>query len=320
MKGLISNLLMMVWLNLVEPVKVVHNPSRRTVSDSKPCDRSRSHFLQITERSNASEFFSLGILKNKLSAFYQSFAMSTSAKLLLKEFLSLFLRSPCLLCQRASLTDFCPTCDRQLQQSQLENPARFWQGSPAVFAWGTYQSSLKRAIVHLKYDNQPQIARPLGQWLAQSWLNANLHSSKLVVVPIPLHPAKQQQRGYNQAELIARSFCEFAGYSLQAHGLERVRSTEALFTLTPAQRADRLSQAFSLGRHFQQHRPSQPVLLLDDIYTTGATVKSAIQTLRKSGIKVCGVVTVAKAEKWVSGDERSTASQKSQTPDSDQDL
>ena len=215
-----------------------------------------------------------------------------------RSFLNLFLQSACPLCQRATPTEFCANCTRQLQQNKLPNPAQFWQEQPAVFAWGWYGGNVRQAIRQLKYDHQPQIARPLGQWLAQSWLDASLDRSPMIVVPIPMHGEKQKQRGYNQAALIAQSFCHFTGHSMQVNGLERVRSTEAQFNLSAAQREQNLFQAFKIGKSFQKKKPQHPVLLLDDIYTTGATIRATAQVLRQQGIRVRGVAILAKARPW----------------------
>ncbi|MEB5004810.1 hypothetical protein RXP00_29910, partial [Pseudomonas aeruginosa] len=76
----------------------------------------------------------------------------------------------------------------------------------------------------------------LGHWLGQTWLNLQLASQSLIVVPIPLHTDKQKQRGYNQATLLAESFCEISGLKLQHNGLERMRATEAQFGLSAAER------------------------------------------------------------------------------------
>ncbi len=166
-----------------------------------------------------------------------------------------------------------------------------------MFSWGVYGGALKRAIAALKYDNQPQLARPLGQWLAQAWLNARVSGSQLTVVPIPLHCGKQQQRGYNQAALLARSFCEITRLPLQSQGLERRHPTKAQFGLSILEREQNLATAFSLGRDFSRQHPAHPVLLLDDIYTTGATANAALKTLRCSKIRVAGIVTVAFAKR-----------------------
>ncbi len=216
----------------------------------------------------------------------------------MRSLLNLFLKSDCPLCQRATPTEFCDNCTRQLWQSQLPNPTQFWHQHPAVFAWGWYTGTVKQAIGQLKYDRQSQIARPLGQWLAQAWLEAGLDRGPVIVVPIPMHADKRRLRGYNQAELIAQRFCQLTGYSMQVNGLERIRSTEAQFNLSAAQRQQNLRQAFKIGKAFQKEKPKYPVLLLDDIYTTGATVQATVQILHQQGIRVRGVATVAKARLW----------------------
>jgi len=165
-----------------------------------------------------------------------------------------------------------------------------------VFSWGSYGGALKRAIAALKYDNQPQLARPLGQWLAQAWRSSLRSHLPLMVVPIPLHQERQKQRGYNQAALLAHSFCQLTRLPLRCYGLERVEKTQAQFGLSIAEREQNLAQAFNLGKDFLRQHPAHPVLLLDDIYTTGATARSAATVLQHSGIPVYGIVTLAFAQ------------------------
>ena len=80
-------------------------------------------------------------------------------------------------------------------------------------------------------------------------------------------------------------------------GLERLRATEAQFGLTTSEREQNLAMAFQIGSAFRRHCPASPVLLLDDIYTTGATACSAAQTLQQQGITVCGIVALATSKK-----------------------
>ena len=206
--------------------------------------------------------------------------------------LNLFLQSRCPLCDRSTPTEFCLDCTRQLQKCRLTHPLKAPQQLP-IFAWGNYQGTLKRAIAALKYENQPAIARPLGFWLAEAWLNSPYATSQAIVVPIPLHSNKQKQRGYNQATLIGEHFCSFTGLKLHKLGLTRQKDTAAQFNLTPQQREENLNQAFALGTEFCRHRPVKPVLLIDDIYTTGATASFAAKVLQQSGITVYGLVAIA---------------------------
>ncbi|MEA5505067.1 ComF family protein [Halotia wernerae UHCC 0503] len=212
--------------------------------------------------------------------------------------LNLFLQSNCPLCQRSTAYNLCQYCTRQLQTCHHKNPSALWQEPMPIFGWGAYGNSLKRAIAVMKYENQPQVARPLGQWLGEAWLlNSPNHDQRLVVVPIPMHASKQKQRGYNQAALIAQSFCQTTGLRLKLNGLERVRETKAQFGLSVSERENNLAEAFAVGQEFRRCRLDAPVLLVDDIYTTGATASSAMQTLRQCGIAVLGLAAVATAIK-----------------------
>jgi ComF family protein len=208
-------------------------------------------------------------------------------------FNNLFLQSNCPLCDRSTPAEFCPGCIKQLQKSQLAKPAIGWGGEIPVFAWGSYGGSLKRAIGVMKYQKQSQIARPLGRWLGESWLlYSPLMPLQLIAVPIPLHPNREKERGFNQATLIAKSFCETTGLKFKPNGLQRIKNTEAQYQVSQDKRDKNLSDAFSIGTDFR-NLPKIPVLLVDDIYTTGATAKSAIKTLNQAGISVVGIVTVA---------------------------
>ncbi|MDJ0697580.1 MAG: ComF family protein [Mastigocoleus sp. MO_167.B18] len=214
-----------------------------------------------------------------------------------KALLNSFLESNCPLCERPSSNLLCKYCTKQLDKCTIPQPSSLWQKPLPVFAWGKYGGALKRAIAAMKYDNHPEIAILLGQLLGESWL---LHTPspehKPILVPIPLHPHKQKQRGFNQAALIAKGFCEITGLKVKAKGLKRVRETEAQHSLSSSNRSKNLAGAFSIGQDLYKI-PRQPVLLIDDIYTTGATAKSAIQTLRDSQISVLGIAACAAALK-----------------------
>ena len=224
---------------------------------------------------------------------------------LVKSFLNLFLKSNCPLCQRPAAEEFCPYCHKQLQRCKLTDPGRSWDSETSIFVWGEYSGALKRAIAAFKYENNPQLGKPLGGWLAEAWLNSpELAIDNLTVVPIPLNREKLKQRGFNQAELLAESFCELTGLPLRRHGLERIKDTKPLFELSLPERQAEMKDALILGKDFRRRLPRDPlrglrqrVLLVDDIYTSGTTVKSAIKILKQSGISVYGTVALATPKK-----------------------
>lgn len=220
-----------------------------------------------------------------------------------KSVLQLFLTTTCACCERPAAGAagiICTTCEQQLQQCALTKPAADWRGRLPLFAWGSYQGKLRQAIAALKYHNKPQLAEELGDRLAKSWrthpLSRNLRS-RPVIVPIPLHADRAQERGYNQAGLLAQAFCRRVQLPLAERGLNRHRATEAQFGLSASARQQNLAHAFQPWDRWQHRPPQHPVLLLDDIYTTGSTVHAAAQSLRNSNIAVMGAIVLARAIK-----------------------
>lgn len=210
---------------------------------------------------------------------------------ILKSVFNLFFKPECPLCARPTDQEFCQYCQQQLLECQFPHPGLF-PGQVPIFVWGHYGGVLKRAIAALKYDGNPQIAKMLGYCLAEGWLNTvNRVPQNLVVVPIPLHPDKLKKRGFNQAELLGRGFCEITGLPMKPHGLQRVKNTEALHGLSRQQRYQNLQGALRVGKN--QLPPRSSVLIIDDIYTTGATINAAIQALKLKKIQVVGVVALA---------------------------
>ena len=112
-------------------------------------------------------------------------------------------------------------------------------------------------------------------------------------MPIPLHKQRLQQRGYNQAALIAQGFCRATRTTLAEHSLVRVRATDAMHCLGANERTINLADAFQLGERLPPIRHS--ILLVDDIYTTGTTGNAAALLLRQAGYTVIGIATVAQA-------------------------
>ncbi|MEA5577736.1 ComF family protein [Anabaena sp. UHCC 0451] len=215
-----------------------------------------------------------------------------------KNLLNLFLQSNCPICQRSTSNGICQYCAKQLKSCHLKNPKYLWKQELPVFSWGSYGGTLKRAIAVMKYENQPEIGRLLGQYLGEAWL-LNFTSANLnpVIVPIPLHTKKLKERGFNQAEIIAQGFCEITGLKLKSNGLARIKETKAQFSVSGAEREQNLTNAFTLGSDFSRRHPDAPVLLVDDIYTTGATAKSAVYVLHESSISVLGLASVATTSK-----------------------
>jgi ComF family protein len=171
-------------------------------------------------------------------------------------------------------------------------------------AWGVYTDGMRDAIRLLKYERVEAMARPLGLLLARVMTKMADQSMArdVTVVAVPLHPRKQRQRGYNQSILLtdeAVTSLRREGWPLKVQhaAMVRTRQTESQFGLSPRERRLNLRGAFVVRD--PQAVSGREVLLVDDIYTTGATARECARVLRQAGATKVWVATVARAQKEI---------------------
>jgi ComF family protein len=168
-------------------------------------------------------------------------------------------------------------------------------------AYGSYESGLRELIHLLKYGGVRPAANVLGRMLAEAiaTLEPEFRTDSVAVIPVPLHRTKLRQRGFNQAELIARAAMKVRppGDRLRCCGgvLERNRETASQIGLTSHQRRENLRGAFGVAQ--PELVKGREVLVVDDVYTTGATVSECARVLRRAGATKVWVATVARTLK-----------------------
>jgi ComF family protein len=146
-----------------------------------------------------------------------------------------------------------------------------------------------RLAVHLfKYEGWQRLADPMADRLRP--LLAGLEGDRLV--PVPVAPGRRRRRGYNQAEVLAASLGRLSGRRVAPTALRRVRETPSQTALTPGAREANLAGAFAAGSGVR----GAALVLVDDVFTTGATLVIAARALLRAGARAVEAVTFARAK------------------------
>jgi ComF family protein len=141
------------------------------------------------------------------------------------------------------------------------------------------------AVHHLKYGGWWRVAEPMAR------LMARLPVTSGVLVPVPLARRRARRRGYNQAERLARQLGQWTGRPVQPDLLTRLRDTRTQTELPPEARRANIAEAFAAARV----RDGAHIVLVDDVFTTGATLAEAATTLLEAGAVTVEAVTFARA-------------------------
>jgi ComF family protein len=222
-----------------------------------------------------------------------------------QQFLDILFPVHCASCQRSGHV-LCPACIAQIQP--LPSPFCQLCGTPLSTygsckncqyhppklsgqrAVGLYQEPMRGCIHRLKYDGNTRLAVPLGLLLAQTYTHYGMHADMLI--PVPLHSERQQQRGYNHAFLLAEVCSAQLGVPMNNDILVRHRATVAQVDLHPRERHQNVAGAFACNSASASGALyGRSIVIIDDVSTTGATLEACAVPLFAAGAKgVWGLV------------------------------
>lgn len=153
-----------------------------------------------------------------------------------------------------------------------------------------YTPEVKQLIHRFKYGGISYLSRTLGWWMARAF-EQRCGWEVDVIIPVPLHPRRQRERGFNQSALLAREVGKYIGVPVNEKVLVRKKYTTAQAGLNKFQRMQNLHGAFEV-REPEAVR-GKSVLLVDDVFTTGSTVDECSKELQQAGAKRVYVLTLA---------------------------
>lgn len=153
-----------------------------------------------------------------------------------------------------------------------------------------YEQPVNHLIQTLKFGGHLAVARTLGRLLAERLQNHQPHPD--VLVPVPLHPHRYRERGFNQSAEIAAELSRYLAIPMNATLCQRVRHTPAQAGLVARERRINLKGAFRVSR---ENLPAH-IAIVDDVVTTGTTVNELARTLHKAGVKRIQVWSLARVD------------------------
>jgi ComF family protein len=183
-----------------------------------------------------------------------------------------FVKEPaCLKCGRGMTNETAELC-----YDCTVRPKSFDYGFPLL----NYDDLMRESMSQIKYRSRPEYIEVYARLIALKHGERIRKMQADALVPVPVHPSRLRERGYNQAELLARGIAEYTGLPVRTDILFRTRKTVAQKKLTPEERLKNLTGAFSA---FPLQDGIKSIILADDIYTTGSTIEACTRVLRKAG-------------------------------------
>jgi ComF family protein len=179
--------------------------------------------------------------------------------------------------------------DEAISPAALADPPPFARARAAV----AYSGIARQLVQNLKYRDRTDLAPWMARWMARA--GAELLRDADIVVPVPLHRRRFFMRRFNQSAELARHVANASGVAFAPHALERVKRTRQQVGLAAKERAANVRGAFRVPEAVKIAVNGRRVLLVDDVYTTGATVSAAAKALKKAGAREVDVLTFALA-------------------------
>lgn len=224
------------------------------------------------------------------------FCLSRALRALCHIFLDVLAPERCGACANVGVRgSFCPDCQAALRTGspRLQPPAV--QEVP-VRALGPFEAPLSLAIKHFKYSGRTDLAEPLAELWWQRCGRAATHTdANVVLVPVPLHPSRLVERGYNQSALLATHLARLARVRVAHDALERFHATRQQARLSARQRQHNLHGAFAVSR-CSGLGPDTRIVLVDDVVTTGATLAACQAACRAAHLRLHEVWALAYTE------------------------
>jgi ComF family protein len=186
---------------------------------------------------------------------------------------------------------WCETCQSDLEALPYPLRVKSLPLFSGIASTALHAGKIREAVQALKYDNARAVAQPLGERLSHHLSHQNWTFD--MIVPVPLHTTRLRERGYNQSGLLAEVVAVRIGVPCVPEALRRERHTQSQVTMSAVERLTNVEHAFLANPSLAAHHR---VLVIDDVFTTGATLTACAEALLSVGVDAVYGLTVTAAQ------------------------
>lgn len=196
----------------------------------------------------------------------------------------------------------CAVCQKGSIDGLTHPKCRTAYGIDGILSSVSYKGIVKKLIYQFKYPPYlSDLKKILGKLLYEGIIQLEsfesfIRNKNVIIIPVPLHPQREKRRGYNQAELLGRELSIRLNIKIAPRMLERSVKTKPQFELKKEERGKNIFGAFSVNLKFQKTLKGRRIILVDDISTTGSTLRECAKILKKSGAEKVLGITLAHEE------------------------
>ena len=185
----------------------------------------------------------------------------------------------------------CPVCGRLAFRGMTHPRCKTKYSLDGLTSIFRYDGIIKQAVKTLKYRRVTNLAKEFVSLVPSSVFNnvTIQQYNNCILVPIPLHPSRFRDRGFNQAEVLGRLFADRLYIPIRTDILRRMKATTAQVEMK-----DRKERLKNMSNVFDAAQQNGNIVLFDDVFTTGATMRAAGESLKRVGAKSVWAVTIAR--------------------------
>ena len=209
----------------------------------------------------------------------------------------------CGVCSKLGEGYLCKECEKELEkyvinQKKISNNNRSYREDIKIdeniekMHIFKYKDIIRKLIIQYKFNEKSYLYRTFCKFIVKNKKFFDFIKSYDIIIPVPIHKKKMKKRGYNQGELIAKELARKAEVRCYTDVLIKIKNNEVQSTLNKKARIENTKNVYKLVNKGKIYNKN--ILIFDDIYTTGATIASCIEELKKADVNSIGILTLAK--------------------------